>query len=117
MCTKYQEASKIVNLTLEGLVAQTVVGAKVLDLCKFGTTVMETAASKLYTKKVNGKTIDRGVAFPVCVSVNDVVCNCSPLNETDPESTVSCQYRIDNTIHQLVVFGLILRMRAHYFPI
>lgn len=89
MCTKYQEASKIVNLTLEGLVAQTVVGAKVLDLCKFGTTVMETAASKLYTKKVNGKTIDRGVAFPVCVSVNDVVCNCSPLNDTDPESTVS----------------------------
>jgi len=87
VCTKYQEASKIVNLTLEGLVAQTVVGANVLDLCKFGTTVMETAASKLYTKKVNGKTIDRGVAFPVCVSVNDVVCNCSPLNDTDPEST------------------------------
>ena len=50
VCTKYQEASKIVNLTLEGLVAQTVVGAKVLDLCKFGTTVMETAASKLYNK-------------------------------------------------------------------
>lgn len=91
MCTKYQEASKIVNLTLEGLVAQTVVGAKVLDLCKFGTTVMETAASKLYTKKVNGKAVDRGVAFPVCVSVNDVVCNCSPLNDTDPESTVSFQ--------------------------
>jgi len=83
VCTKYQEASKIVNLTLEGLVAQTVVGAKVLDLCKFGTTVMETAASKLYTKKQNGKTIDRGVAFPVCVSVNDVVCNCSPLNDNE----------------------------------
>lgn len=87
VCTKYQEASKIVNLTLEGLVAQTVVGAKVLDLCKFGTTVMETAASKLYTKKVDGKTIDRGVAFPVCVSVNDVVCNCSPLNEAEQDST------------------------------
>jgi len=84
VCTKYQEASKIVNLTLEGLVKQTVVGAKVLDLCKFGTTVMEAAASKLYTKKVNGKTIDRGVAFPVCVSVNDIVCNCSPLNDAEP---------------------------------
>lgn len=84
VCTKYQEASKIVNLTLEGLVSQTVVGAKVLDLCKFGTTVMETAASKLYTKKVNGQKIDRGVAFPVCVSVNDVVCNCSPLNDPEP---------------------------------
>ena len=49
---------------------------------------METAASKQYTKKVNGKTIDRGVAFPICVSVNDVVCNCSPLNDADPESTM-----------------------------
>jgi len=51
VCTKYQEASKIVNLTLEGLISQTKVGAKVLELCEFGTTVMETAASKLYTKK------------------------------------------------------------------
>lgn len=90
VCTKYQEASKIVNLTLEGLVSQTVVGAKVLELCEFGTTVMETAASKLYTKKVDGKAIDRGVAFPVCVSVNDVVCNFSPLevkNDSEPEAT------------------------------
>ena len=80
------------NLTLEGLVSQTVVGAKVLELCEFGTTVMETAASKLYTKKVKGKAVDRGVAFPVCVSVNDIVCNFSPLkmnNETEPEATVS----------------------------
>lgn len=73
------------NLTLEGLISQTEVGAKVLELCEFGTTVMETAASKLYTKKVDGKLIDRGVAFPVCVSVNDVVCNFSPLDD----STVS----------------------------
>ena len=88
VCTKYQEASKVVNLTLEGLVTQTIVGAKVLDLCAFGTTVMEAATSKLYTKKVNGKAIDRGVAFPVCVSVNDIVCNFSPL-EGLPEVTVS----------------------------
>ena len=88
VCTKYQEASKVVNLTLEGLVSQTIVGAKVLELCEFGTTVMEAATSKLYTKKVNGKAIDRGVAFPVCVSVNDIVCNFSPL-EGLPEVTVS----------------------------
>lgn len=34
VCTKYQEASKIVNLALKGLIGQCVVGAKVLDLCK-----------------------------------------------------------------------------------
>ena len=40
---------------------------------------MEAQATKLYTKKVNGKLVDRGVAFPICISVNDVVCNHSPL--------------------------------------
>jgi hypothetical protein len=34
VCTKYQEASKIVNLCLSGLVEQCVAGAKVVDLCQ-----------------------------------------------------------------------------------
>lgn len=79
VCTKYQEASKIVNLALQGLVAQCLPGAKILDLCEFGHTVITSQAAKLFTKKVNGQMIDRGVAFPVCISVNDVVCNHSPL--------------------------------------
>jgi len=86
VCTKYQEAAKIVNLTLEGLVGQCIPGAKILDLSEFGHTVMEAQAAKLYTKKVDGKLVDRGVAFPICISVNDIVCNHSPLptEETEP---------------------------------
>ena len=34
VCTKYQEASKIVNLALQGLIGECIPGAKVLDLCK-----------------------------------------------------------------------------------
>ena len=67
------------NIALEGLVSQCLPGAKILDLCQYGTTLIQTEAAKLYTKKVNGQTIDRGVAFPVCISVNEVVCNHSPL--------------------------------------
>mmetsp|Transcript_33018 Transcript_33018/g.56125 ORF Transcript_33018/g.56125 Transcript_33018/m.56125 type:complete len:405 (-) Transcript_33018:152-1366(-) len=85
VCTKYQEASKIVNLALKGVISQCIPGAKVLDLCKFGATVIETSASKLYTKKVNGVAIEKGVAFPVCVSVNDVICNNSPLGSEEME--------------------------------
>jgi len=87
VCTKYQEAAKIVNLALQGLVSQCVPGAKVIDICEFGQTVITTQVSKLYTKKVNGQAIDRGVAFPVCISVNDIVCNHSPLPTDD---NVSC---------------------------
>ena len=83
------------NLALEGIVGQCVPGAKILDLCEFGHTVMETQAAKLYTKKVNGKVIDRGVAFPVCISVNDIVCNHSPI---PGEENVSSS-------RSLVVFG------------
>jgi len=79
VCTKYQEASKIVNLALTGLVSQCVTGAKIIDLCKFGTTVIETQTSKLYNKKVNGVAVEKGVAFPVCISVNEIICNYSPL--------------------------------------
>jgi len=85
VCTKYQEASKIVNLALKGLISQCIPGAQVLDLCKFGATIINTSASKLYTKKVNGLMVEKGVAFPVCVSVNDVICNNSPLASEEIE--------------------------------
>ncbi|GAX12814.1 hypothetical protein FisN_15Hu293 [Fistulifera solaris] len=88
VCTKYQEAAKIVNLALQGLVSQCVPGASVLDLCEFGHTVIHTQAQKLFTKKVDGRSIDRGVAFPVCISVNDVVCNFSPLPTDETVSSL-----------------------------
>ena len=103
VCTKYQEASRVVNLALSGLVSRCVPGAKVGELCKFGHDVIDAACSKLYKGSSSGggagagansnkggeaknKKIEKGVAFPVCVSVNDVICNRSPLAS---EETVS----------------------------
>ena len=34
VCTKYQEAAKIVNLALTGIVSQCVSGAKIVDICQ-----------------------------------------------------------------------------------
>jgi methionine aminopeptidase len=92
VCTKYQEAARIVNLALEGLVTQCVPGARIMDLCEFGHTVIESQAQKLYTKKKDGKVIDRGVAFPVCISVNDVVCNHSPLQTEERVSDANASW-------------------------
>lgn len=66
-------------MALTGLVSQSVAGAKIIDLCQFGTTVLDAQLSKLYNKKVDGVAIEKGVAFPVCISVNEVICNHSPL--------------------------------------
>ena len=117
VCTKYQEAAKIVNLALQGLVSQCVPGAKVLDLCEFGHTVINTQASKLFTKKVDGRVVDRGVAFPVCISVNDIVCNFSPLptEETVRSNMVfTCcfvqQTRYDDSIRPVLVNPSAIRL-------
>lgn len=45
--------------------------------------------SKLYTKKVNGVAVDRGIAFPVCISVNDIVCHHSPLKDEERVSVLN----------------------------
>lgn len=100
VCTKYQEASKIVNLALTGLVSQCVAGAKIIDLCQFGTTVLEAQVGKLYNKKVDGNVIEKGVAFPVCISVNEIICNHSPLpTEELPPLEVGDIVKIDLGCH------------------
>lgn len=83
VCTKYQEAAKIVNLALTGIISQCIVGASIITICEFGHTVIMAGVAKLYTKKVNGVAVDRGIAFPVCISVNDIVCHHSPLTDEE----------------------------------
>jgi len=39
-------------------------GAKVVDICKFGDTVIATACAGIYQKKVKGAVVEKGVAFP-----------------------------------------------------
>ena len=77
------------NLALTGMMAQCQVGATILALCEFGHAVITAGVSKLYTKKINGVAVDRGMAFPVCISVNDVVCHHSPLVEEERVRSVS----------------------------
>ena len=38
----------------------------------------------IYRNKVKGRTIEKGIAFPVCVSVNDCICHMSPLASEEP---------------------------------
>jgi len=100
VCSKYQEASKIVNLALTGLVSQCVAGAKIIDLCQFGTAIIESQTGKLYNKKVDGIAVEKGVAFPVCISVNEVICNHSPLSSEElPPLEVNDVVKIDLGCH------------------
>lgn len=80
--TKYQEAAKIVNATLLEVMAMCIPGARVVDICTAGDTSITEKASLIFRNK-KGPKIEKGVAFPVCLSVNNCVCHYSPLSSDE----------------------------------
>lgn len=82
--TKYQEAAKIVQATLLHVSSLCIVGARILDICRAGDAFIEEKASLIFKGKgKSGKVVEKGIAFPVCVSVNEFVCHVSPLASED----------------------------------
>jgi hypothetical protein len=88
VCSKYQDAAKIANQVTAAVAALAVVDAKVFDICRAGDAMILAETSQLYKgKNKSGQVIEKGIAFPVCVSVNEVVAHMSPLAS---EAEVSC---------------------------
>jgi curved DNA binding protein len=72
--TKYKTAAEIVNKTLLGLTQYCKAGVKVYDCCVFGDSLVSKQCESVFkTKK-----IEKGLAFPTCVSVNECVAHYSP---------------------------------------
>ncbi|KAK1283297.1 Methionine aminopeptidase 2A [Acorus calamus] len=75
--TKYKTASEILNKALQLVVSECKPKAKVVDICEKGDSFIREQTGNTY-KNVKKK-IERGVAFPTCLSVNNIVCHFSPL--------------------------------------
>ncbi|KAG0466522.1 hypothetical protein HPP92_017498 [Vanilla planifolia] len=75
--TKYKAAAEIVNKALQLVISLCKPKAKIVDICEKGDTFIREQAGSMY-KNVKKK-IERGVAFPTCISVNNTVCHFSPL--------------------------------------
>lgn len=87
--------------TLQGVVTQCVAGKDIAEICKFGDTLIERQAGMIFKSKkarpldgrgasgrarrmmpVRGRRdaqIDKGIAFPTCISVNECLSHFSPL--------------------------------------
>lgn len=63
-------------------------GTRLLDLCQLGDRLIQESVQNVYTNKVNGKSIDKGIAFPCCVSVNDCLCHFSPISSEHTEDVL-----------------------------
>jgi len=83
--TKYRTAGTIANDVVAAVVAAVKPGIKAVELCALGDNMVEEAVSKIYNKKPKGdeKKIEKGSAFPTCVSVNNCVGHYSPLVSED----------------------------------
>ena len=77
---KYKCAAEIVNKALEGVVSTQIKdGQSVNAICKFGNAVIKAQCDATYKK---GK-VEKGIAFPTCISINHCVCHFSPLEAED----------------------------------
>eukprot|EP00999_Lentomonas_sp_LEN2_P002798 NODE_665_length_1280_cov_79.040763_g626_i0.p1 GENE.NODE_665_length_1280_cov_79.040763_g626_i0~~NODE_665_length_1280_cov_79.040763_g626_i0.p1 ORF type:complete len:387 (-),score=112.76 NODE_665_length_1280_cov_79.040763_g626_i0:61-1221(-) len=96
---KYKQAATILNAALAAVVAKIEVGAKVLDICSFGDSTVLDATGKLFSRSKGEDKVERGLAFPTCVSVNNIVCHYSPLPEDTTQLAEGDVVRVDMGVH------------------
>lgn len=92
---KYKTAGKIAEDVLVELKAKCVEGADVYELCTFGNNKIVELCSKVYAQKK----VEKGVAFPVCVSVNDICAYFSPIKEESMKLANGDLVKIDLGVH------------------
>jgi len=83
--TKYKMAAEIVNKVLKELVDLCKVGSSVRELCILSDQKLAEETGKAFKKD---KKLLKGIAFPTCMSVNNVICHYSPL-VSEPDTVLA----------------------------
>ena len=78
---KYMVVAGFVNETLKEVIDACVPGKSIFDICAMSDKLLDEKIAKVYNKP---KT-DKGVAFPCCLSVNEVCGHYSPMDEKDSQ--------------------------------
>jgi curved DNA binding protein len=78
--TKYRTCGDIVNKVLQKVIEACVPDADIATLCEMGDKLMEEETGKIYNKKdKDGRKMEKGIAFPTCISVNELLGHFSPM--------------------------------------
>lgn len=75
---KYKAAATITNAALEKVISLCIPGADIYAICQEGDKFMDEELKKVFTNK-KSKKLERGIAFPTCVSVNNILGHYSPM--------------------------------------
>lgn len=95
--TKYKNAAEIANKALQLVLQEVKPGVKVVDLCEKGDTLIRDLTANVF--KNSKKKIEKGIAFPTCVSVNNTVCHFSPLASDETVLAANDIIKIDLGVH------------------
>ncbi|XP_057476724.1 ERBB-3 BINDING PROTEIN 1-like [Actinidia eriantha] len=95
--TKYKSAAEIANKALQLVLVACIPKAKIVDLCEMGDSFIREQSGNMY-KNVKKK-IERGIAFPTCISVNNTVCHFSPLASDEAVLEEGDMLKIDLGCH------------------
>lgn len=93
---RYKTAAQVANETLAVLLSELKVEKSVLSLCELGDKTITEKAKPFFKKN---KKMPKGIAFPTCLSVNEVVCHCSPLSDDTTTLKQGDVVRIDLGVH------------------
>ncbi len=90
MVDKYKTAAEIASGAIELLRRACYAGMKVSTLCTLGDAKIEKSLAGVYTKAKTdaGEKLEKGVAFPTCISLNHCAAHFCPI-ATDPEAELT----------------------------
>lgn len=95
---KYKAAAQITNAALLKVIALCVVGADIHTVCQEGDKYMNEELLKVFNNK-KSKKLERGIAFPTCISVNHVMGHFSPFADESAQLQEGDVAKIDLGCH------------------
>uniref|UniRef100_A0A6G3MEI5 Proliferation-associated protein 2G4 (Trinotate prediction) n=1 Tax=Henneguya salminicola TaxID=69463 RepID=A0A6G3MEI5_HENSL len=82
---KYKTAGEIATSVMKELSSNCISGSTVTELCTLGDHLILSQVGKVFSKN---KKLKKGIGFPTCISLNNVICHMSPL-KSEPETIIS----------------------------
>jgi curved DNA binding protein len=98
--TKYRAAGDIINKVLQKVCEACVPEADIASLCEMSDKMIEEEVGKLYNKKdKEGRKMEKGIAFPTCISCNELIGHFSPLKGESRQLKLGDVAKVDMACH------------------
>jgi methionine aminopeptidase len=95
---KYKAAAQVVNLALNRAIQLAIPGTDIHNICNEVDKLIEEELRKVFNNK-KSKKLERGIAFPTCISVNHIFGHYSPMSDESTKLEEGDLAKIDLGAH------------------